>query len=85
VPTLDAEEPSPAVISLLQQGRKIDAIKQLREEKQLGLKQAKDLVDGYMRNNPAQFQRIKPESNNSGLIIVVLLLGAVYLTYQFLN
>ena len=78
------EEPSPAVVSLLQQGQKIKAIKQVREEHQLGLKEAKDLVDGYVRNNPAKFKGIKPEPNYNGLIIVVLLLGAVYLTYQLL-
>jgi ribosomal protein L7/L12 len=79
------EELSPEVVSLLQQGRKIAAIKQARKDNQLGLKEAKDLVEGYMRKNPALLQGIQPESNNSGLILVVLLLGAVYLTYQFLN
>ena len=79
------EELSPEAVSLLQQGRKIAAIKQVRIDNQLGLKEAKDLVDGYLRNNPAMSQGIKPESYNSGLILLVLALGAVYLTYQLLN
>jgi hypothetical protein len=36
---------SPAVLDLVQQGNKIGAIKQYREETGVGLKQAKDAID----------------------------------------
>ena len=37
---------SDEIIAAVDSGRKIDAIKRLREETGLGLKEAKDLVDG---------------------------------------
>jgi large subunit ribosomal protein L7/L12 len=40
---------SPGVRALADQGRKLEAIKLLREESGLGLKEAKDAVDDYER------------------------------------
>jgi large subunit ribosomal protein L7/L12 len=38
---------SPAVLALVQQGNKIGAIKQYREETGCGLKEAKDVIDKF--------------------------------------
>ena len=43
---------SAAAIAALRQGNKIEAIKLVRREKGLELKEAKDLVDTYMRSDP---------------------------------
>ena len=42
-----SSEPSGEVISLIQSGHKIQAIKRYREETGLGLKEAKDAVERY--------------------------------------
>ena len=42
-----------AAIAALQEGRKIDAIRIVREERNLELKEAKDAVDAYVRSQPA--------------------------------
>ena len=39
-------------LAALHEGRKIDAIKILREQRGLGLKEAKDEVDAYLRDHP---------------------------------
>ena len=41
----DLETLPPEAISALQAGKKIEAIKILREQKNIGLKEAKDMVD----------------------------------------
>jgi ribosomal protein L7/L12 len=43
---------SGAAIDALQQGKVIEAIKLVRTEHALGLKEAKDVVDAYVRNHP---------------------------------
>ena len=43
---------SGAAIAALRQGNKIEAIKLVRREKGLELKEAKDLVDTYVRSDP---------------------------------
>lgn len=46
--------PSAAAIAAIQRGHKIEAIKLVREEHGLGLKEAKDLVDRYEKAHPRQ-------------------------------
>lgn len=49
-----APEPLPdAAFAALQAGNPIAAIKILREQRKLGLKEAKDIVDGYVQEQPA--------------------------------
>lgn len=43
---------SPQAIAALMAGRTIEAIKVVREEQRLGLKEAKDLVDEYVAAHP---------------------------------
>lgn len=43
---------SAEALAALHEGRKIDAIKILRAERGLGLKEAKEEVDAYLRDHP---------------------------------
>lgn len=46
----------PEVLSALERGDTIDAIKQLREARGVGLKEAKDLLDAHIRGVPVASQ-----------------------------
>jgi len=70
------------VISQIRAGRKIQAIKLLREARGIGLKEAKQAVDAYMRENPSPQQ---PKSSGNGLVLIVSGLLIAYLVYQFLS
>ena len=67
--------------------RKIDAIKLLREEWDLELKEAKDLVDAYMRDNRHLIvdQRSGRESTVGRVLIIVVLGCAIYFAYRALS
>jgi ribosomal protein L7/L12 len=60
---------SPEVIVLLNEGQTIPAIKLLREETGLGLKEAKDLVDAYQARQPGA----QPREVKSGCLSLLLL------------
>ena len=45
--------PSDGVVALARAGRKIEAIKLLREEKDLGLREAKEIVDAIPASGPS--------------------------------
>ena len=47
-----------SAIAALSQGRKIDAIRIVRQERRIDLKHAKDLVDRYIQTQPALQRRI---------------------------
>jgi len=70
------------VVSAIRAGRKIHAIKLLRESRGLGLKEAKHAVDAYIHANPSAQQ---PQSSSNGLVLIVVLLLVVYVVYQLLN
>ena len=71
--------PETAVAALLQ-GKKIEAIKIVREARHIDLKDAKDAVDEYVRTQPALQQKLAAddlEAKRSLLrIIIVLALAA---------
>ena len=76
------------VVSALQRGAKIEAIKLLREATGLGLKEAKDIVDSQSSNSPTYAaQRAPGEIPRSKVaawfIVCVLVAGA--LAYYFLG
>lgn len=75
-------ELSAQVKNLLHAGNKIEAIKQLRSEQHIGLKEAKDIVDEYARQHPELIQK----TDNSGLGKVLLVLVIIGITaYWFIN
>jgi len=71
------------VLNAIHTGRKIDAIKLLRKERGLGLKEAKDIVDAYTVANP-QLVVQRSSSGGTGAIMVVLAIAAAaYAAYRY--
>lgn len=73
-------------INALQKGSKIDAIRFIREENKMGLKDAKDFVEQYIRDNPSIQSQLAARQRESlqgfrWLIISILVIG---LTYYYL-
>jgi len=73
---------SAPAIAALQLGNKIEAIKLVREETGLGLKEAKDLVERYLRDHPevqVQFLRRSGavKSFLSWLFMMLVVIAAV--------
>ena len=70
---------STAVMGAIQSGRKIEAIKLIREERGIGLKEAKTLIDhkmaAYRANNPEAARA--PGSGKLSLMVIIVLLTAV--------
>ena len=84
----DAPQMSTAVLAALHQGNKIEAIKIIRQERNIGLKEAKDAIEDYMRSQPAlqlTYSATQAEHKRSlarWLIVVVVL---VVVGYYFLT
>jgi ribosomal protein L7/L12 len=77
------------VIRAIEQGRKIEAIKILREKTGLGLANAKVLVDRAYRTHGPQKQAPGAISNESGVaklaksgFLVIILLGIYYFYFN---
>lgn len=82
----DEEKMTAAVLEALKNGRKIQAIKQLRNDSALGLKEAKELIEAYV-NEHAEVKEAFEANKPSGLsqehtlqiIIIVIVLIVVYM------
>jgi ribosomal protein L7/L12 len=77
-----------AAISALHQGNKIEAIKIVREERNIGLKEAKDSVEDYVRSQPAlqaSFAAAQAEAKRSALFWLVALIVLGLLAYYLLT
>ena len=75
---------SEAAISALARGNKVEAIKLVREERRLGLKEAKDLVDEYLRTNPsaqASFSTAQGQSGQRALWWLAVAVAVAVLAY----
>lgn len=73
-----------AVVGALRRGDQIEAIKLLREDRQIGLKEAKDEVERYLQANPAllhQMQAKQAAAARSLRLWVLALLGTAILAY----
>ncbi len=72
------------VLSAIQENNKIKAIKLLREHRNIELKEAKQLVDAYIKNNPHII--IKQNQRSSGwmsfLLRVCIIIAIIYLLYK---
>ena len=74
---------SSAVLEAVDAGRKIDAIKLLREETGLGLKEAKHEIDQLAIIRRPQSATM-PEQGGAGAIVKIALVGLVlFLLYRF--
>lgn len=75
------DELEPEVTTLIHAGRKIDAIKKLREMRGLGLREAKEKVDAYS----SQYEHLNPsvQKGRSGnwLVFLIILGVAGYFLY----
>lgn len=85
---INDNELPPEVVKAITQGRKIEAIKLLREATGLGLANAKVLVDRAVRRhekiNP-QIPKMTQESNNGRLLGMVVFLLLTFGLYRFFN
>lgn len=74
------ESPVPeAAVEALQRGSMIEAIKIVRTESGLGLKESKDAVDAYLRRNPELQHSLAESSSDAGRRLglwIALLAGA---------
>ena len=75
----------PEAIAALQQGNKIEAIKLVREAQKLDLKDAKDRVDDYVKNDPVLQQKFaSAQAETTGSLVRWLIIIAVaILGYYF--
>jgi hypothetical protein len=68
------------IIAMVCNGRKIEAIKLLRNRHSLGLKESKDLIDAYLKQHP-ELKVIETERSNGvilGLIFLALVAAVLY-------
>ncbi|PCI61792.1 MAG: hypothetical protein COB34_00795 [Methylophilaceae bacterium] len=86
VRTEDKVTVSEAVLNEIKQGKKIQAIKLFRSENGVGLKEAKEAVDAYIKNDTEAkeaFDANKPSGlSQEGILrftIMVVVLFAIYL------
>lgn len=74
-----------AALSALERGNTIEAIKIVRLETGLGLKESKDLVDGYLKSRPDLRQRLEAAQAEAreGFVrwLVIFLLVAAAVAY----
>ncbi len=83
---MNEQELSPEVFQLLADGRKIEAIKLIREETGLGLKEAKDLAEALLGEHaPAATAppAITEQGGASGMIAIIIAVVIAYLVYVF--
>jgi ribosomal protein L7/L12 len=80
---------SNAAVELLWRGDVIGTIKVVRQERNLGLKEAKDLVDAYIRSQPSLRQKLEQaqakmwQKLKRGLLVVLIFAAAVaYVFFQ---
>ena len=75
----------PTAMAELWQGHKIEAIKQVRLEQNLGLQEAKDLVDAYLQTQPSLRRHIDQAQADArdGVLrwLLFLLVGGAGLMY----
>ncbi len=69
------------VINALSSGRKIEAIKLLRGEWNIDLKEAKDIVDQHIASDPLLMDKLRREGNNGCfplIVIIIFIVGGIY-------
>ena len=67
--------------------RKIDAVKLLRAHQDLGLKEAKHIIDAYVAENPQRIRR-PPAVERSGfgrILLVGVVVAILYFAYRQLS
>jgi ribosomal protein L7/L12 len=77
----ESRELPAAVVAALHRGSKIEAIKLLRDEHRIGLKEAKDIVDHYVANHPALAKKLQSEGNRGCLLWLAGLIALATVAY----
>ena len=74
---------SQATVASLLKGQVIEAIKQVRLEKNIGLNEAKDVIDTFLWSQPALQKRIDEADAREGLLrwLIFLVIGGGGLAY----
>jgi ribosomal protein L7/L12 len=75
---------SAAALAALQRGNKVEAIRAVRKERRLGLKEAKDAVEAYLRTQPSLQRKIdsaRAEAKRGCLLALAAVLIIVVLGY----
>lgn len=84
---VEEQDLSPEIYQLLAQGRKIAAIKLIREETGLGLAEAKEIADvisGHRDADSTPAPAMKEEGGASGLLAIFVAILVAGLVYVFL-
>ncbi len=79
---MEENQLSASVMEAIRSGRKIDAIKQLREERGLGLKESKHIIDRELAAYPSANPHLAQDNQSSHFptILVIVAIGvALYL------
>ncbi|MDX1570586.1 MAG: hypothetical protein R3200_08885 [Xanthomonadales bacterium] len=71
---------SARVQGLLRQGQTVDAVKALREERGMGLKDAHDEVQAYLDRHP-EIRRLNPRSRAGPMVIAAVFIVAALLAW----
>lgn len=83
--TSDATNLSPLAVNALLKGRKIEAIKIVRKERGVDLKEARAAVEAYIQRDPVLKTKLKRAGGNSSVGWVLLLVGLVILAWYLLS
>jgi hypothetical protein len=80
----------PSVVSAMQRGQKLEAIKLLREHQRIGLKVAKEIIDTRMDLNEAyrhmgMGSRGEKGNSGNGLRLVFAVIGALFVYFLYVN
>jgi len=70
------------VIEELEQGKLINAIKVLRAKRSIGLKEAKNIIDEYLEENP--YLKSKTNKHSFGPLFILAILFLIYTLYRIL-
>jgi ribosomal protein L7/L12 len=83
----ESRELPAAAVEALTKGQKIEAIKIVRQESGLGLKQAKDVVDAYVAAHPILASQAQEASKGAKrrLLWVIVAAVASFLLFRFLH
>lgn len=73
------------VIAAIQQGNKIGAIKRLRLARGLELKDAKQIVDAYVRNDPALVRKYQAQSDQARRVMWFVLAAALAIAWYWFS
>lgn len=75
------------VIAAIQAKRKIEAIRLLREQRRIDLKDAKEMVEAYMDAHPraADGRHTYNDSNAGRLVLIAIVLAVIYAAYRYMH